>query len=181
MTVTGEVFRRGDDSANCQAALDWLREKYFGDQAPREKSIDLVEFKGRKRRKTRAISEQFTGYAEAQLTDVGNAERLVARIHDDFRFCPEGTGNRWLRWDGARWAPDTLGAIVQAAKDTTKAMLYDAADSENAKLTHHALRSQKADRLRAMVFLAQSEPGMPVRQAHLDADPWALNVLNAVE
>src|SRR5439155_4535552 len=46
------------------------------------------------------------------------------------------------------------------------------------KLLKHALRSEQAARMQGMVTLAQSEPGIPVKPDQLDADPWALNVLN---
>jgi putative DNA primase/helicase len=124
------------------------------------------------------MADNDAGCVEVQLTDVGNAKRLVFRIKEDFRFCPDGIGNRWLRWDGKRWEPDALGTIMEEAKETTKAMLLDAAERDNKKLVLHALQSQRVDRLRAMVTLAQSETGIPVRQADLDSHPWLLNVLN---
>ncbi|MCH6547089.1 MAG: DNA primase, partial [Gemmatimonadetes bacterium] len=45
-------------------------------------------------------------------------------------------------------------------------------------LVEHARRSEAEPRLRAMLTLAQSEPGVPVTQDQLDADPWLLNVSN---
>ncbi len=51
-------------------------------------------------------------------------------------------------------------------------------DEKRQKLVKHALSTESEARLRAMINLAQSEPGIPVTEVELDADPWLLNVLN---
>ena len=53
------------------------------------------------------------------LTDLGNAERLVADHGSDLRYCP---GLGWLAWDGRRWKPDTDGEPIRRAKRTVRAM-----------------------------------------------------------
>jgi putative DNA primase/helicase len=40
----------------------------------------------------------------ANLTDVGNAERLIQCHKNDLRFCHEP--NKWFVWDGQRWVAD---------------------------------------------------------------------------
>ncbi|KKL83177.1 hypothetical protein LCGC14_1977380 [marine sediment metagenome] len=45
-------------------------------------------------------------------------------------------------------------------------------------LADHAKRTESEARIAAMIALAASEPGIPVRPAELDADPWLLNVQN---
>jgi putative DNA primase/helicase len=42
----------------------------------------------------------------------------------------------------------------------------------------HSLRSERADRLRAMIDLAKSESGMCVKPEDLDSDPWLFNCKN---
>jgi putative DNA primase/helicase len=71
---------------------------------------------------------------------------------------------------------------MQAAKETIRdlyhqASLIDDVDRRD-RLVKHARRSERLERLRAMVKLAETEPGIPVTPAQLDADPWLLNVLN---
>jgi putative DNA primase/helicase len=56
------------------------------------------------------------------------------------------------------------------------ANVRDSGESE--ALVEHALQSQAAPRIKAMIDLARSEPGVAVSPDELDADPWALNVLN---
>jgi putative DNA primase/helicase len=115
-----------------------------------------------------------------RLTETGNAERLVAQHRDRIRYCPPR--RRWLLWDGKRWTWDERGELHQLAKATVRS-IYDEAgacnDEEQRKaIAKHARDSEKAARRTAMITLAQSEKGIPVLPAELDADPWAFNVLN---
>lgn len=114
------------------------------------------------------------------LTDLGNARRLVARHGQDLRFChPWG---KWLVWTGKRWKIDNTGAVLRLAKETVRSIYAEAAaepdDKQRQRIVDHAVRSESAARIRAMVALAESEPGIPVLPAELDRDPWLLNVKN---
>jgi putative DNA primase/helicase len=117
------------------------------------------------------------------LTDLGNARRLVALYGKDFRYLtPDGP---FLAWDNARFADDSGEIQLESwAKETVVAMYPEAAysyaddEAQRRALIKHATQSESARALRAMVTLARSEPGIPVRPEQLDADPWALNVLN---
>ena len=115
-----------------------------------------------------------------KCTDLGNAERLVARFRDQIRHCT--ARKRWLIWDGKRWAWDETGEINRKAKTTVRAMYEEAAacrDEDIRKaIAKHAGDSEKASRVAAMIALAQSEENVPVLPAQLDADPWRLNVEN---
>lgn len=115
-----------------------------------------------------------------RCTDYGNAERLVTRYGDRIRYCPPR--RCWFIWDGRRWARDDTGEIVRLAKRTTRAIYGEAeqcGDDEARKgIVKHAKESEKGPRMREMISLAQSEPGIPVLPSALDADPWAFNVLN---
>lgn len=117
---------------------------------------------------------------DLNLTDVGNAERLVVRHGRDLRYChPWG---RWLVWDGKRWADDTTGEAVRRMKETLRFLAANANILEDEPtrraLLKFALASERDARLRAALALAQSEPGIPVLPDELDADPWLLNVRN---
>jgi len=117
---------------------------------------------------------------EARFTDLGNARRLVALHGRDLRFChPWG---RWLIWTGRRWAEDETGEIMRRARDVPRALHAEAAECADSKareaLAAWALACESEARLRAMVSLARSEPGIPVLPGELDADPWVLNVTN---
>lgn len=119
---------------------------------------------------------------DAPRTDYGNAERLVRRHGADLKYC-SGLGG-WLAWDGCRWVRDETGEVIRRAKETVRSIAAEAAATDHEEtrraMLAHALASEKASRLAAMVLLAQSEAGVPVRAVELDADPWLLNLANGI-
>jgi len=117
---------------------------------------------------------------EIHETDLGNALRLVRLHGKDLHYChPWG---KWLVWDGRRWAKDATAEVVRRAKDTIRRIYAEASsepDEERRKaLAKHALKSESEARIRAMLALAESEPGVPVLPEDLDRDPWLLNCQN---
>ncbi len=112
------------------------------------------------------------------LTDLGNASRLIAHHGEDLRYCfPWGS---WLIWDGRRWSLDESGEIHRRAKRTVREIYReaaDAADDETRKgLGKHAKASEAESRIQAMISLAKS--AVPIMPAAMDANPWLLNVSN---
>ena len=112
------------------------------------------------------------------LTDLGNAERLVAQHGEDMIYCYGW--NYWLIWNGIRWQRDLTGEVLRRAKATVRHIYteaYQTADSERRDaLLAHAARSEAAPRLKAMVELAEFH--LPVLPAAFDQQPWLLNVRN---
>jgi hypothetical protein len=113
-------------------------------------------------------------------TDLGNAERLVADYGHKLRFCQPW--KKWLCWNEKQWASDETGEVVRFAKATARHIYREAAEIEDdgprkaaAKWAHE---SERAERIAAMIKLAQSEPGVPVLPAELDSVRWLLNCLN---
>ena len=127
--------------------------------------------------------ERFTlreGRGSYLCTDTGNAERLADRHGANLRYCyPWG---KWLVYDGTRWRVDDRGAVVRLAKDTARSIFEEAkeaATDEAAKrLGKWASSSLSEGKLKSMIGLAQSEPGIPVLPEELDAPTDLLNVLN---
>jgi putative DNA primase/helicase len=110
------------------------------------------------------------------LSDQTNAETLVRWHGQDIRYCNEF--KQWLFWDGRRWAYDTTQHVMRLAKATIKRLAATAEDLDDdaAKaLLAHVKASLSASRLKAMVTLAESEPGIAVKPADLDQNPWLLN------
>ena len=116
----------------------------------------------------------------APLTDTGLGERFAAQHQAAVRFCYPW--NKWLVWDGQRWARDAEGAVQQLAKQTCRSILAEAAAESDADarkaLTKFAMQSESVGHRKAMLSLAQSEPGIPVLPGELDKNPWLLNVQN---
>ncbi|HEX7044488.1 MAG TPA: phage/plasmid primase, P4 family [Burkholderiales bacterium] len=112
-------------------------------------------------------------------TDYGNAQRLVALHGSDLRYVALG----WHVWDGSRWRLDPSGSeVMRRAKDTVRHM-YDAASHDTSeerrkKLAAWALASENGQRLREMIRLAESEPGIAATADDFDRDTWLFNVQN---
>jgi putative DNA primase/helicase len=112
------------------------------------------------------------------LTDLGNAERLVDGHGTDLRFVPN-VG--WHVWDEKRWRPDVDGEVHRRAKQTVRQLALDAIEESGKQAEARlkwALRSEAAARLASMVDLAETDKDVVAHVDHLDADPYALNVHN---
>ena len=116
----------------------------------------------------------------AMYTDVTNAQWMVREFGENLRYCTPW--NKWLVWDGQRFKVDDTLEIERMAKETTRRMRLLAEsirDSrEREKLFAHSLRAESQPRLKAMVDLARSEPGIAVLPNDLDQNPWLLNCAN---
>lgn len=125
----------------------------------------------------RQVVGPINGY---QPTDLGNAERLVAQHGEDIRYVQDW--KMWIIWDGQRWVPDTTGELVRRSKTTVRAMYGEAAnlknDAERRALVQHAQKSESEARIRAMISLAASEPGISITSDQLDTHKWLFNVQN---
>jgi putative DNA primase/helicase len=117
-----------------------------------------------------------------QLTELGNARQLVKRYGEDLRFVHPW--NSWLLWRDQHWRRDEDGAIMRLAKDTVKAMFEEAVgvndEAKRNTMLKHALQSQKANQLRNMVMLAESEAEVILSPNKWDADPLTLGVQNGI-
>lgn len=113
-------------------------------------------------------------------TDVGNARRLVDALSGNARF--DHASRAWFTFDGRYWRRDADGAIVREAKSVGDRLLAEAQvindhDSRKRRIAF-ALKSQASTRVRAMVELAQSEPGIPVAADAFDRPAQLLNARN---
>jgi putative DNA primase/helicase len=122
------------------------------------------------------------------LGDISNGERFAARYRGRFLYCH--SDKMWRLWDGQRWAICGSCEEIEAAKDVAHEMMREAISNidtddlgkgpseayKQARLVHRSIA-----RIKAMVELAQSAPGMSVSSsAAFDADPWLLGVPNGV-
>jgi len=112
------------------------------------------------------------------LTDMGNAERFAQQHGSKIRWVPKY--NQWASWDGRRWKLDEGGAAVRLAKETARGLFFEAGrepeGEKRKKIVAHAVASQYANRIEAMIRLAKSD--LEIEPDMLDADPWLLNVEN---
>ncbi|POZ58448.1 DNA primase/helicase, phage-associated [Dehalococcoides mccartyi] len=114
------------------------------------------------------------------LTDLGNAERLVSQYGDIIHYCYER--RRWLVWNGKVWEWDSGNKVTTLAKHTVRNIYREAGDESEEKkrkeIAGHARNSESDHRINAIISLAESEPGIPVKITELDTDPWLLNCVN---
>lgn len=114
------------------------------------------------------------------LTDMGNAERLIRQYGDILRYSYER--KKWLVWTGKLWQWDDGAKVTQLAKFTVRSIYQEAGNEPDEKrrkeLADHARRSESDHRISAMISLAQSEAGIPVAIDKLDSNSWLLNVNN---
>ena len=115
-------------------------------------------------------------------SDAGNAERFHAVHGAGVRHVAES--GQWLLWNGARWEPDTDGAVVRMFVGTMRRMAEQAIQIPNPQTAQakagFALRSTNLDKVKSGLELAKSIQGVTVAVSELDADPWLVGTPNGV-
>jgi putative DNA primase/helicase len=113
-------------------------------------------------------------------TDLGNAKRMVILFGKNIRYCH--AWGQWLVWKGTRWQLDTTGEVQRLAKNTAISIYAEAAKAKTKEgregLVSWATKSESERAIMAMIRLAQSELGIPITPAELDANHYQLNCLN---
>jgi putative DNA primase/helicase len=117
--------------------------------------------------------------AEFEMTDVGNAERLVHLHGSDIRYC---ASMGWYVWDGKIWRQDIEETkLTQKAIDTAKSIKKETKDAPSDKINailKHAKSSQSAGKIKSMVKLAASDEKLFITPDKLDANGWLINLQN---
>jgi putative DNA primase/helicase len=117
---------------------------------------------------TSALAINAAPAPEATLTDVGNAQLLVAAHGQELRYVARR--GAWLRWSGHRWRWDHSGWIVELAKQT----ILSIQAGSNKDVHKHKLASLSRRSIEAMIALARSDAAVSVDLTDLDAHPYAL-------
>jgi len=187
-SIAGTLRRRGLDEGSIYAALLGINkakcETPLDEDEVREIAASIVRYEPAPPRPDPEPPHPQNGKGSHtkgggfRLTDLGNAERLIARHGDDLRYCH--AWHKWLVWDGMRWRVDDSGVVKEWAKETVRAIYGEATaiedDGKRKALIDHARRSESRQRLEAMISLAESS--VPVQAQTLDPDPWLLNFTN---
>jgi putative DNA primase/helicase len=113
------------------------------------------------------------------MTDLGYARRFIEVYGDRLRFVV--AWNRWLIWDGTRWAHDSDGQAQRwmkvIARTVTSAVLLGKASKETLRA---AKRAESNSGVKGALALASTEPEIAVSPDDLDADPYLLNCRNGI-
>lgn len=125
-----------------------------------------------------------------RYTDVGNAQRLIARHGAHLRFVTQWKA--WLVYADGRWHMDHAETMVNYLAGRIGAELLTRehfelvnAEPDEARrkekrtaLVKWATRSESTYGMHSTVTAAAAVPGVAVDHEALDADPWLLNVTN---
>ena len=111
-------------------------------------------------------------------TELETARHLVRAHGDCIRF--DVDLQRWLVWTGRGLEVDHLKSVAEMAKQTARSQWSRYRFLDSRAVERHASRMETAKGIAAVLQLASSEPGIPIRHDVLDADPWLFNCQNAV-
>ncbi|MDB5350170.1 MAG: hypothetical protein JWN86_1417 [Planctomycetota bacterium] len=114
------------------------------------------------------------------LTDLGNAERFRERNRGQVRHVT--AWGKWISFDGRRWSVNDLGDINQRGNRVIRAIGLEAVnegnDDQRKRILRHALASESAARIAAMLKISATVEGVPIAPEELDCDPYLFNCLN---
>ncbi|UQA94945.1 phage/plasmid primase, P4 family [Streptomyces halobius] len=110
------------------------------------------------------------------LTDLGNAERLFRQLGGHVRMVP-GVGV--FKWHGRHWAQVPQEALYADVRRVVKAMASEPGHDPE-KLSKHLVNSQNASKVKGMVEMLSSIPGVYATVEQFDAAPHLLAFANGV-
>lgn len=171
-SLAGSMRRRG---ASPRAILEALRIENASRVRPPLDELQLQKI-------AKSIGEKDPAQEDQNLTDLGNARRFVVQHHERLRSILTKKSSPWYIWLGTHWEPDKTGEAMRLAKQTVRS-IHDEAEriqdeEKRAAIEAHAFKSEGAERIRAIVDLAKTEPEISLREDQLDRDLWLFNVQN---
>ena len=183
-SIAGTMRRRGMGEAEILAAIRVANEQRCQPPLQAEEVEKIAASVARYEPAENVVHISVNGHGSARpprgfnLTDLGNAERFIARHGADVRYCY--AWSRWMVWTGTRWDRDEAGRAHRLAKETVRGIYQEAAGAEDEDrrkaLAKHAARSEAEAKIRAMLELAKSE--VPASPDEFDSAPWLLNAPN---
>ncbi|CAE6878762.1 phage/plasmid primase, P4 family [Paraburkholderia domus] len=127
------------------------------------------------------------GGSRASSGDILNGEEFAKLYRDELLFVHET--RELLKFEaGTGWVIPRAGEADRAAKAVVEHLRTSAEeslkvspnDAQARRFMNDVQRSSSLQKIRAMIELAKSEPGMTVQLHELDADPMLLGVMNGV-
>jgi putative DNA primase/helicase len=114
------------------------------------------------------------------LTDWGNAQALAHLWGDRLRY--DHRRERWLLWNGYRWAEDHNGLIERIGYDIAKNWYHIAGSLEDGdkrkEIGRWALKCESKHSIRDMLDLARSVEPITTTGDNYDADAWLVGCTN---
>ena len=114
---------------------------------------------------------------KARLTDVGNAECMVAIHGDKLRFCH--TREKWFFWNGERWLQDETGQAWRIMLETVRARQAQISKIEDEdfkkRFSSFVVNSENERRLQSALSSASKLATMATKIDQYDRDPMLAN------
>jgi putative DNA primase/helicase len=171
-SLAGTMRRRG---ASPRAILEALRIENASRVRPPLSDDQLQKI-------AKSIGSKDPETEKENLTDLGNVRRFVAQHHERLRAILSKKSSPWFTWVGSHWEPDRTGEAMRLAKQTVRSIHQEAErisdEEERGALLQHAYKSEGAERIRAIIDLAKTEPEISIREEQLDRDQWLFNCQN---
>lgn len=122
--------------------------------------------------------KNLNGVTAFPLTDLGNAERFIARFGNDFHW--DTVGEKWYAWDGRRWIEDQHMQAEKRAQEVVRLIpiIEGVITDEGEDLLAYSRKCESRDKLGSLLTLARSQPGVPVLMTSFDSSPYLLNCEN---
>lgn len=120
-------------------------------------------------------TEVFSVFSDAEMTDRGNAKRLVAAANGNIRYV--GKSKTYIVWNGRYWQEEKTVSL-QLAIYAMDMLLRIARRFGRDELEEFAKSSQSRGRLKAAADLSKYEPGITIDPSLLDRDIYLFNVQN---
>jgi putative DNA primase/helicase len=114
------------------------------------------------------------------LTEMGNAERLVHRNGLNLKYCIEF--EEWLLWNGKTWIEDRKKQIERIAIKTFREMFGEATKEEDMTKRNELVKWAQSSE-KSSIFLnsiSRAEAMLPISQEELNTDRYKLNCSNGV-
>ena len=115
------------------------------------------------------------------FTELGNAQRLVARHKDEMRFCPQA-GKFMVAIDG-RWRWDDAGLVTAWQAELARGMwarVPEFPEDRRASFIKFCIESERAGKIAAAVTLAQTDQSIVIDANQIDASDFLFGVENGV-
>lgn len=128
-------------------------------------------------RRAHKATEQFLELPEpVGLSDDELATRFSERHADELRYV--AAWDRWLIWDGTKWAHDERRLVFDMARALCRQVLEEQLDRIDLKIEQRrAIRHRfgSAATIWAVVKLVSADPRHAIAVHQLDTNPWMLN------
>ena len=136
---------------------------------------------GKKSQKPSLLDGSLHTYnGSVEMSDAGNATRLLDRHSKNLRYIPQL--KRWLIWNGQYWQVDEQNAYMLFAEDTLRSIYSQAGattkQADRKGMAKFAISCENVRRIKAMLEIASSRPGTPIKITDLDKDPMKFTVAN---